>query len=595
MNGKKLTFWSTLRKLFPRVYRAAPGYFWLTNCVGVLHAASWGLLAPSQEFCFDRIRAFASGSGGLTTALLGLGVLAGMQIVSQALNGVGNYLYTPYPLTAMGRLRQAIHGKMGKLDPICFEDTEILDDLNKAVEGAGSAVSFVSIVMMTFCFYGVEVAVMGVWLYHLKPLLALAILIVFLPTLIVQILRAKLFATAEDSAAPERRRNEYYEKCIVDREFFKESRLLGAFFFFRNLFIQTLASVHALQYDAKRRSAVFEISARILTVAGYGGILWMALSAALAGEISVGAFSAVILNIAFLYSVMEELINKHFSTLMEQLGTVGNYVAFLDLPERGGDSRKLPEAGDIVFEHVSFTYPDSEIPALDGVDFTLRHGETLAIVGENGAGKSTFVRLLCGMYTPTVGRVTVGGVDLREVDLPGLREDLSAVFQRFKRYQLTLGENVSLGCETLSAPQGKLDEAAVKAGLDVSAFEAGWDTVLSRELVEEGETAEELSGGQWQRVAIARGFAKTARTIILDEPTAAIDPLEEARVYDRFASLSKDKTAVIVTHRLGSVRLADRILVLRSGRVVECGTHDDLLAAGGEYARMWKTQAKWYK
>ncbi len=318
-------------------------------------------------------------------------------MICQILNGIDKYLNTPWSKIVSGRLRQAIHEKMGRIDSVCFEDPQKLDSLNKAVEGSGHALFFVDIVGNTLTFYGVEMLVTGAWLFSLKPLLVLAIPIVFIPTMGVQLLRAKLFANAEDKSAPVRRRNEYYEKCIADREFLKETRTLGAFSFFKKLFSETLTQVNALQYAARRRSALFEIGARALTVAGYGAILWMAVFAVMNGEISAGAFGSVVLNIGFIYGSMEELINRHFGELMEQLGTVENYVDFLDLPERGGKPDFLPESGDIVFENVSFTYPGAVKPALEDVSFTLRRGETLAVVGENGSGKTTFVRLLCGM------------------------------------------------------------------------------------------------------------------------------------------------------------------------------------------------------
>ena len=179
----KLRFWPTLRKLFPRVYRASPGYFWLMSVSAVIHAASWGLLAPVQQFCFDRAGAFAVGTAGFSTALLSVALLVGMHVICQSLNGYANYLYTPYELAIQGHMQQSIHDKMGKLDPICFENKETLDSINKAVEGARNALWFVDIVRSSLTFYGAEMVVLGVWLFSLKPLLVLAIPIVFVPTL----------------------------------------------------------------------------------------------------------------------------------------------------------------------------------------------------------------------------------------------------------------------------------------------------------------------------------------------------------------------------------------------------------------------------
>ncbi len=599
MNGKekKLRLVPTFTKLFSKVYQATPRFFWLTTALGMLHSVSWGFLAWFQQQFFDAAAGLAAGTVTFAGAMLGLLGLTFANVLTQVMNGVSNYMYTPYSAIVLGKLSLSIHEKMGRIDPVYFEDTAKLDDLNKAEEGKNNAFWFVETVVMLFAFYLPYFLVMGWYLFSLKPTLALALVIIFVPTAAVQIVRTKAFSKLEDASAPVRREYEYYEKCIADREYFKETRLLGAFFYFKKLYTDTLKLLNQLRFRATLRSTLFELGARFLTIAGYGGVLYMLFRALIAGEITVGAFAAVFANLGMLYGIMEEIVCRHIGGVAKSLGAVTNYVNFLDLPERGGKIVKLPDTGDFVFEDVSFSYPGAEKKSLDKVNFTVKRGETLAVVGENGAGKSTFVRLLAGMYTPTEGRVRCGEVDLRDAELPSLRENLSAVFQKYRRYQLTLGENLAISRGKLEADTATLDGACEKAGLDPGAaqFPKGYETVLSRELNEESETGADLSGGQWQKVAIARAYCREHKVIILDEPTAAIDPLEETRTYNRFAELSRDKTAVIVTHRLGSVRLADRILVLADGHVAESGTHESLMAANGEYARMYAAQRKWYE
>ncbi|MEA4823879.1 MAG: ABC transporter ATP-binding protein [Clostridiaceae bacterium] len=594
---KKLRLIPTFMKLFPKVYHAAPWFFWLMTVLMILHSMSWGFLAWFQQRFFDAAAGLAAGTVTFAGAMLGLLGLTFANVLTQVMNGVSNYMYTPYSAIVRGKLSQLIHEKMGRIDPVCFEDTEKLDDLNKAEEGKNNAFWFVGTIVMIFTFYLPYFIVMGWYLFSLKPALALALVIIFVPTVVVQVVRTKAFSKLEDASAPVRREYEYYEKCIADREYFKETRLLGAFSYFKKFYTDTLKLLNQLRFRATLRSTLFELCTRFVTIAGYGGVLYMLFRALLAGEITVGAFAAVFANLGMLYGIMEEIVCRHIGEVAKGLGAVSNYVNFLDLPERGGKIVKLPDTGDFVFEGVSFSYPGAEKKSLDSVSFTVKRGETLAVVGENGAGKSTFVRLLSGMYTPTEGRVRCGEVDLRDARLPSLRENLSAVFQKYRRYQLTLAENLAISRGTLKADNATLDGACEKAGLDPDAtqFPKGYETVLSRELNEDSETGADLSGGQWQKVAIARAFCREHKIIILDEPTAAIDPLEETRTYNRFAELSRGKTAVIVTHRLGSVRLADRILVLANGRVAESGTHENLMAANGEYARMYAAQRKWYE
>jgi ATP-binding cassette subfamily B protein len=268
-----------------------------------------------------------------------------------------------------------------------------------------------------------------------------------------------------------------------------------------------------------------------------------------------------------------------------------------DPPARGlahGRLQSFPQPlrEGIRCEDVWFTYPGSDRPALAGISCEIAAGQKVALVGENGAGKTTLAKLLLGLYRPDTGRITFDGCDVQQIDPWSLRRAMSAVSQQFVRYQLTLGENVGLGRPDRVEDRASLEEAGERAGIGdlVRALPAGYETLLGPDV-----GGVDLSGGQWQRVAIARAFFRDAAVLVLDEPTAALDPLAELAVFERFAELAQGRTALLISHRLGMARLADRVLVLAHGRVVEQGTHEELLRAEGAYATLFRAQARWYR
>ena len=386
---------------------------------------------------------------------------------------------------------------------------------------------------------------------------------------------------------------------MAGREYFKETRILGGFSYFKKLYQETLACLQKLKFKATMKSNLFELSTRIVTVAGYCVILWMLYDALMKREVTVGAFAAVFNSIGMLYDIMEEVVCSHIGEMAANTGSIRNYLNFLAMEERAGQRHDAPGWGDMVLENVSFAYPagkkEGGTPeqikyAVKNVSLTLHRGETLAVVGENGSGKSTLIRLIAGLYLPTEGTVKKNGVDTKKLAMDALTCRTSAVFQKFQRYQMTLAENIVISNPGAESGKARLDSVCAMAGTEPGAFPQGYDTMLSREF-----DGIDLSGGQWQRVAIARGFFRGYDLIILDEPTAAIDPYEETRIYNRFAEIARDKSAVIVTHRLGSVKLADRILVMKDGEAVQMGTHEELIAREGEYKRLYEAQEQWYK
>lgn len=247
----------------------------------------------------------------------------------------------------------------------------------------------------------------------------------------------------------------------------------------------------------------------------------------------------------------------------------------------------------IEFKNVNFSYADSARQALKDINLTIKPGETIALVGENGSGKTTLIKLLCRLYDPTSGSISVDGVDLKLFKIADLRRQVSVIFQDYAKYHFSAEENIRLG-DIEVPPQAKdIYQAAMKSGAHdvISKLPQGYDTILGK-LFDSGE---ELSIGQWQKVALARAFLRDSQVIVLDEPTSAMDPKAEYEIFKKFRELIKDQSAVLITHRLSTVKMADRIYVMDGGKIIESGTHDELMQLQQSYANLFETQAQNYR
>ena len=531
------------------------------------------------------------------------------------MNGVANCYGQILNRKVTKETNKILFRTLDQKEAIAFEYADELDRINKAACGCEGVFWVSTTILDIVFFYVFYFVMMGWYLFSLAPVLSISIVIIFIPNVTARLLHMISFEHLESEAAPVRRKMDYYADCITGKEYHKETRLWGCGKYFFDRYNRTLKKLNRLQFHMQVRKEKINFCINVLTVSAYGIIIGMLVYYVLTDSISVGAFAAVFAALREFYGFMDEVISERLAIAMENMATVKNYLSFIDPAVREESVRrvqkedkeesvrrvqktdkeeaeqiKLPEKFEIRLEHVSFAYPQPETGerkyALSDIDLLIPWGQTVALVGENGSGKSTLCHIIAGLYSPSEGAISYGGV------CRGGRRivsGISAVFQKFCRYSMSLGENVRISDLEADKSEDRLNQICRETGV-VPEWAGGMDGMLGREF-----GGAEVSGGQWQRIAIARGMYRNNSLLILDEPTAAIDALEEKYLYEEFGKLSRNCTSIIVTHRLASAQIADRILVMKDGRIVQDGTHEELVEAQGEYKAMYELQRQWYR
>lgn len=582
-------FIKILKTAFPIIYKICPVYFTVQQFISILHGLSHAVVVTVTAIFFNNVLSVVNGEKAVSDIILWFVLYGGIIVMVQVLNGVHNFMHGVVANKISGYTAYKIHEKSSKIDPVMYEDPANLDDINKAFNGAGNIFFFCMIVTTIFTFYLPYFIYMSIYLYTVNTFLPFAIIIAFIPSMLTMITNAKIMSKFEDTAAPIRREMDYYSESICSIEYMKETRIYGLSGYFYRLFSGSLKEFNKKEASARKRVELINLGLNIISLAGYGIVILYVMYLLIDGSISPGYFAAIYAYMGLVFGIMNEIINMHLGNLSKNYGVIRNFIRFLDIKEISGETGVMDSNPSIEIKNVSFKYPKSDHESLTDISLEIKPGETLAIVGQNGAGKTTLVRLITGIYIPTQGDIITGNLDTNSVSPECIYESVTGVFQKFQKYKMTLDDNVKIS-------QMKKGEAinghALETGIDINnadIYPDGIDTMLSREF-----DGVDLSGGQWQRVALARGFYRDHKLIVLDEPTAAIDPLEETKIYKQFMEIAKDKTAVIITHRMGSAKLADRIVVMDNGRIDDIGTHDELMRRGGLYYEMFTAQSVWY-
>ncbi|HEY4179833.1 MAG TPA: ABC transporter ATP-binding protein [Kofleriaceae bacterium] len=477
-----------------------------------------------------------------------------------------------------------------------FEDSELYDSMTRARREASSRP--LSLVSQTFELGQglITLSSLGVLLAAFSPI-ALGILVAAaIPPFIAELKFSGDAFRLSRWRTPETREQVYLETVIAREDHAKEVKLFGLGPRFLERYKAIFDKLYAGDRTIMIRRATWSmILGTVATLAFYGMYGWIAL-AAVDGAITIGAMTMYVV-----------IFKQAQSTLSSSLGDVGgmyednlylsNLYEFLDTPTaiKTGVIEVGATPGDgIRFDDVEFAYPGSTEPALTGVTLHIKPGSKLAIVGENGSGKTTLIKLLTRLYEPTRGKILLDGTDLREWNPATLHRRIGVIFQDFVRYQLTVGENIGAGDDRAYTDRDRWTDAADRglAAPVIDTLPKTYDTQLGKWF----KDGRELSLGQWQKVALARSFMrKDADILVLDEPTASMDAEAEVKIFDRFREVTDDKIAIVISHRFSTVRMADQIIVLDKGHIVERGTHDELVAQDGRYAKLFKLQAQGYR
>jgi ATP-binding cassette subfamily B protein len=587
------TFAANLRRTMSLVWRASPRWT-AVNAVLVIAQA----LLPLASLALIRLvvnavsqaAAHRHASTGQVLVLVGLSATVALAIV--ATGALGRLAAVAQAQAVGDYLASVLHSKSAQVDLSYYENPDYHDTVHRAQqEGAERPTQIVSS-LLSGAQGAIGLVALGALLLSLGWWLGAALVAAALPGAAVRMRHSRaLYAWQRSRTTDER--HAWYLNWVLTRDVFaKEVRLYGLGQLLAARYAALRARLRGERLGYARARVGAELAADALsTLAGYALYAIVAVRAA-RGSLTLGDLVLYYQAVQRAQASLGQLLGS-VSDLYEHNLFLSDLFEFLDLPTQVGEpplARSLPRkklTHGIRFESVGYHYPGSERDVLCSVDFTIAPGEHVALVGANGAGKTTLIKLMCRLYDPTEGRITIDGLDLRELSLQELRARIAVVFQDFCCYQLTTMENVWLGDISGPPDPERVRAAAAAAGAAplIEGLPDGYDTQLGRWFAE----GTELSTGEWQKIALARAFYRDAPIVALDEPTSAQDSPSELRLFERLHQLARGRTAIFVSHRASTVQMADTIHVLEGGRITQSGSHYDLAGQGGHYARLFQS------
>jgi ATP-binding cassette subfamily B protein len=490
-----------------------------------------------------------------------------------------------------------IHAKSVEVDLAYYENPQYFDTLHRAQqEGPYRPTRIVSDLVQVGQ-NGIALAAIAGLLFYFHWAIALVLFVAAAPGMLVHLKHSGELYRWQEIRTPLERRANYLNWVLTGEPHAKEIRLFGLGDLFIRRFSELRATLRREQFEISRRKSIADLGAQAVAILAVFGCFGFIALRTVQGGITLGDmvmyFGAFQRGLGYLQNMLGGL-----NALYEDNLFISNFYEFLDLTPRIAEppypaALPRPMQRGIVLDHVRFQYPSSNREVLKDISMQIRPGEVVALVGENGSGKTTLIKLLCRLYDPSKGTIKWDGIDLQQFKTTDLRRELSVIFQDYMQYHTTARENIWFGNIELDPNADQIKAAAQHAGADtlISRLPKGYETFLGKWF----EDGEELSIGQWQKMALARAFVRDSQIIVLDEPTSALDVKTEYEVFQRFRNMLDGRTAILISHRFSTVRMADRIFVIEEGSILESGSHAELMHSGGKYANLFKKQATFYQ
>ena len=550
----------------------------------MVDAVTAGLAAPDKDAAFTQV-------------LFLIGLMAAVALFSALTHSIAALVGQAQSLAVTDHMSDVLHAKSIDVDLEYYESARYYDTLQRAQQEAPFRPTSIVNGLEQVGQNAISLLAMAALLFLFHWIIAAILFLAVVPGIAVRLIYAgKMYRWQRERTSTERQAG-YLNWMLTGGSHAKEIRLFDLGPLFMRRFRDLRRKLRREKLEIAARRSLAELVAQTgATVAIYGAYAFIAYRA-VQGNITLGDlvmyFQAFQRGQGFLQELLSGLAGLYEDNLF-----LSNLYEFLDLKRKVVEPAHAspipqPMKTGIVFDHVGFRYPTGTRKVLEDISLVIRPGEVVALVGENGSGKTTLIKLLCRLYDPTDGNISLDGTDLRQFETTALRRQISVIFQDYAQYHLTARENIWLGNTALAPDHERIVAAARHAGADevITALPHGYDTILGKRF----EHGEELSIGEWQKVALARAFLRDTPIIVLDEPTSSMDAKAEYAVFQNFRQLAAGRTAILISHRFSTVRMADRIYVLKDGTIAEGGTHEELIHRGGSYARLFETQARYYR
>ncbi len=549
----------------------------------LIDAVTEELKLPSAEASLSR----------MTMILVGL---AGVAVANAILTSVASLISRIHAQVVTDHMHALLQAKSIEVDLEYYEDARYHDTLHRAQQEAPYQPTVILNALLQLGQDAISLLAMAAILWWLHWGVIPVLLLTAIPYFFVRLQQSHRLFAWERERTPLERKAWYVNMLLTQATAAKEVRLFDLGPRLRQWFQDARSVLRRERIVLERRWVLAGLAAQVIGVVGVFGVYSFVAFRTFQGLLTVGDlvmfFQAVQRASGFLESLGWSLSKLYESNLF--LTTLGEFLGIQSRLPKSAHPKRFPQpiTEGVTFDHVSFQYPHEERVAIRDFTFTIRPGEHVAFVGTNGAGKTTLVKLLCRLYDPSSGRITIDGEDLRDYLIADVRGAVSGVFQDFVKFQFSVKDNIALGVRSPDVDLPAVIHAAKQAGVHevIERLPKGYESVLGK-LFDGGH---ELSIGEWQKVALARAFLRDSQILILDEPTSAMDAKAEAELFSRFHELAKSRMAILISHRLSTVKMVDRIYVLDEGRILESGSHEELMRCHGAYAELFRIQSQYY-